>query len=193
MKLSIALTLPISILMCSHTAFAQESSGERNGNQMRDSRVEEDDSTDKNVQPRGRGRNRHRNVNNQRDAERSGRRVRQRGADGNNERRGRQGREPGGQGGGGAIFRLLDVDRDEKLSSKEIEGAVAVLMKLDANKDGELDSTELNVRGNRADRQADGGQRRGGQRRVEGEERRRAQDRRQSEGRNLRGQRPDQQ
>ncbi len=52
----------------------------------------------------------------------------------------------GGQGGGG-LFRLLDVDRDGKLSAKEIEGAVAVLMKLDANKDGTLDAQELVVRG----------------------------------------------
>ena len=51
-----------------------------------------------------------------------------------------------GQGGGG-LFRLLDVDRDGKLSAKEIEGAVAVLMKLDANKDGTLDAQELVVRG----------------------------------------------
>ena len=45
------------------------------------------------------------------------------------------------------MFRLLDVDRDGKLSAKEIEGAVAVLMKLDANKDGTLDAQELVVRG----------------------------------------------
>lgn len=66
----------------------------------------------------------------------------------------------GGQGGGG-LFRLLDVDRDGKLSAKEIEGAVAVLMKLDANKDGTLDAQELVVRG--------GG--RGGRGRNRGEER----------------------
>ena len=45
----------------------------------------------------------------------------------------------GGQGAGG-LFRLLDIDRDGNLSAKEIEGAVAVLMKLDANKDGILDA-----------------------------------------------------
>ena len=67
----------------------------------------------------------------------------------------------GGQGGGG-LFRLLDVDRDGKLSAKEIEGAVAVLMKLDANKDGTLDAQELVVRGG-------GG--RGGRGRNRGEER----------------------
>lgn len=52
----------------------------------------------------------------------------------------------GGQGTGG-LFRLLDIDRDGNLSAKEIEGAVAVLMKLDANKDGILDAKELAVRG----------------------------------------------
>ena len=55
----------------------------------------------------------------------------------------------GGRGGqsGGGLFRLLDVDRDGKLSAKEIDGAVAALMKLDANKDGTLDSQELVIRG----------------------------------------------
>ena len=57
-----------------------------------------------------------------------------------------QGGGRGGQGGGG-LFRLLDVDRDGKLSAKEIDGAVAALMKLDANKDGTLDADELVVRG----------------------------------------------
>ena len=52
----------------------------------------------------------------------------------------------GGQGSGG-LFRLLDVDRDGKLSAKEIDGAVAALMKLDANKDGTLDAQELVIRG----------------------------------------------
>ena len=51
-----------------------------------------------------------------------------------------------GQGGGG-LFRLLDVDRDGKLSANEIDGAVAALMKLDANKDGILDAQELAIRG----------------------------------------------
>lgn len=53
-----------------------------------------------------------------------------------------------GQGDGG-LFRLLDVDRDGKLSAKEIDGAVAALMKLDANKDGTLDADELVIRGGR--------------------------------------------
>ncbi len=52
----------------------------------------------------------------------------------------------GGQGGGG-LFRLLDVDHDGRLSSKEIDGAVTRLLKLDANKDGILDAQELAVRG----------------------------------------------
>ena len=54
----------------------------------------------------------------------------------------RKGGGRGGQGGGG-LFRLLDVDRDGKLSAKEIDGAVAVLMKLDRNRDGVLSSEEL--------------------------------------------------
>ena len=53
-----------------------------------------------------------------------------------------------GQGDGG-LFRLLDVDRNGKLSAKEIDGAVAALMKLDANKDGTLDADELVIRGGR--------------------------------------------
>ena len=57
-----------------------------------------------------------------------------------------QGGGRGGQGGGD-LFRLLDVDRDGKLSAKEIDGAVAALMKLDANKDGTLDAQELAIRG----------------------------------------------
>ena len=53
-----------------------------------------------------------------------------------------QGRKSGGRGGGG-LFRLLDADRDGKLSAKEIDGAVAVLMKLDKDRDGVLSSEEL--------------------------------------------------
>lgn len=53
-----------------------------------------------------------------------------------------QGKKGGGQGGGG-LFRLLDVDRDGKLSAKEIDGAVAVLMKLDRDRNGVLSSEEL--------------------------------------------------
>ncbi|MEO1983699.1 MAG: hypothetical protein ABGZ23_29925 [Fuerstiella sp.] len=60
---------------------------------------------------------------------------------------GQQGRGRGGQGGGGGLFRLLDIDRDGNLSAKEINGAVAALMTLDANKDGILDAQELAVRG----------------------------------------------
>ena len=58
-----------------------------------------------------------------------------------------QGGRGGQGGGGGGLFRLLDIDRDGNLSAKEIDGAVAVLMKLDANKDGILDAKELAVRG----------------------------------------------
>lgn len=83
-------------------------------------------------------------------------------------RGGGQGQKGGGQGGGGGLFRLLDIDRDGNLSAKEIDGAVAALMKLDVNKDGILDAQELAVRG--------GGQRekggRGGQRGAERSQRR---------------------
>lgn len=56
-----------------------------------------------------------------------------------------QGRKSGGRGGqgGGGLFRLFDVDRDGKLSAKEIDGAVAALMKLDKNRNGVLSSEEL--------------------------------------------------
>ncbi len=78
----------------------------------------------------------------------------------------------GGQPGGGGLFRLLDVDRDGQLSAKEIDGAIAVLSKLDTNKDGVLDGEELNVRGGggrggqggeRKDQGAQASPRRGGQ------------------------------
>ncbi|MCR9197634.1 MAG: hypothetical protein NXI04_03225 [Planctomycetaceae bacterium] len=62
--------------------------------------------------------------------------------------RGMQRRDRGGQSEGG-LFRLLDVDRNGKLSAREIDGAVAALMKLDANKDGTLDADELVIRGGR--------------------------------------------
>ena len=61
--------------------------------------------------------------------------------------KGQKGGQRGGkEGGGGGLFRLLDTDRDGKLSAKEIDGAVAALMKLDTNKDGILDAQELVVR-----------------------------------------------
>ncbi|MCA9136883.1 MAG: hypothetical protein KDB00_08990 [Planctomycetales bacterium] len=56
------------------------------------------------------------------------------------------GQRGGGEGGGG-LFSLLDIDRDGNLSAKEIDGAVAALLKLDSNKDGILDTQELAVRG----------------------------------------------
>lgn len=56
------------------------------------------------------------------------------------------GQRSGGQKAGG-LFRLLDLDRDGNLSAKEIDGAVAALMKLDKNKDGVLDAQELTVSG----------------------------------------------
>ena len=61
---------------------------------------------------------------------------------------GGRGTPRGGRSGqsGGGLFRLLDVDRDGKLSAKEIDEAVAALMKLDANKDGTLDAQELAIR-----------------------------------------------
>ena len=71
---------------------------------------------------------------------------RQRGGQGQ-QSRGQDGRRGGQEGGGGGLFRLLDTDRDGNLSAKEIDGAVAALMKLDANKDGVLDAQELTVRG----------------------------------------------
>ncbi len=71
-------------------------------------------------------------------------------------------------GGGGGLFRLLDIDRDGNLSAKEIDGAVAVLRKLDANKNGVLDAQELTVRG-----EGGQGRNRGGQRGAENPKRRR--------------------
>ena len=60
------------------------------------------------------------------------------------------------------MFRLLDIDRNGNLSAREIDGAAAALMKLDANKDGILNARELTVR--------DGGGR-GGQGRRQGRKR----------------------
>ena len=58
-------------------------------------------------------------------------------------------RPPGGPPGGFRMppgFHLmtaLDADRDRKISSKEIENAVAALQKLDKDKDGKLSATEI--------------------------------------------------
>ena len=73
-----------------------------------------------------------------------------------------QGEGRGGQGGG--LFRLLDADRDGKLSAKEIDGAIAVLMKLDRNRDGVLSSEELASagRGQGGGQRGKGGGQRGG-------------------------------
>ena len=85
-----------------------------------------------------------------------------------------QGGRGGQGGGGGGLFRLLDIDRDGNLSAKEIDGAVAVLMKLDANKDGILDAKELAVRGGRGKGKGNEGTQdgRGSQQRDEGPPRR---------------------
>lgn len=93
-----------------------------------------------------------------RGAQERGARGQQRGGQGERGGQGRGGQRGGGGqgGGGGGLFRLLDTDRDGNLSAKEIDGAVATLMKLDADKNGTLDAQELVVRGG-------GGQGRGGQ------------------------------
>jgi Ni/Co efflux regulator RcnB len=89
----------------------------------------------------------------QRQGQQQNRDARQGGGKGQQQDRGErrgggEGQRRGGQGGGGGgLFRLLDTDRDGNLSAKEIDGAVAALMKLDANKDGILDAQELVVRG----------------------------------------------
>ncbi len=71
------------------------------------------------------------------------------------------GRRGGGQKGRGqsvgGLFRLLDLDRDGNLSAKEIDGAVAALMKLDANKDGVLVKQELTVSGGGGGQRGDQG------------------------------------
>lgn len=84
--------------------------------------------------------------------------------------RGQDGRRGGQGGGSGGLFRLLDTDRDGNLSAKEIDGAVAALMKLDANKDGILDAQELVVRGSGG--RGGQGRNRGGDRGSENSERR---------------------
>ncbi len=42
------------------------------------------------------------------------------------------------------VFPLLDANRDGKLSKDELQGAVRLLEKLDKNKDGVLDASEIN-------------------------------------------------
>jgi hypothetical protein len=87
----------------------------------------------------------------ERDNQRSGQ---QGGRDAKERTQGGRGEGRDGQGGGG-LFRLLDIKRDGLLSANEINGAVAVLMKLDKNRDGVLDSDELAI----ASRGQGGGQR----------------------------------
>ena len=41
------------------------------------------------------------------------------------------------------LFSVFDTDRDGVLTASEISGATAALMKLDANRDGKIDSSEL--------------------------------------------------
>lgn len=55
----------------------------------------------------------------------------------------------GGQRGGGGdlLFTTLDADGDGTISAKEIDNALAALMKLDKNNDGQLTSDELRSRG----------------------------------------------
>jgi len=75
---------------------------------------------------------------------------------GGERRKGRGGGERrGGQGGGGGnlLFTTLDADGNGTLSSKEIDNALAALMKLDKNKDGQLTSDELRSRGGGKDGQ----------------------------------------
>ena len=105
----------------------------------------------RNDQPRG--------IQQDRGARQGGDQGRPGGADQRGDRGGRRGGQGGGQGGrqGGGLFRLLDIDRDGKLSAKEIDGAVAALMKLDVNDDGILDAQELVVRGGGGGRAGQGG------------------------------------
>ena len=92
--------------------------------------------------------------------------VRRGGGQGGGGQRGRGqrgGGRRGGEQGGDGLFSLLDVDGDGQLSPKEINGAVAVLAKLDVNKDGILDANELAVRGQGGgDRGGQGGRQGGG-------------------------------
>ena len=68
-------------------------------------------------------------------------------------------RDGRGQGGGNPIYRALDANRDGVISKAEITNAMSALLKLDADKDGKLSSTELG----RDNRQGGGGQNRGTQ------------------------------
>ncbi len=101
------------------------------------------------------------------DRERGGQQERrERGQRGDGQREGGQ----RGAGGGDLLFRALDIDSDGTISAKEIENALAALMKLDKNKDGQLTRDELRPeagRGGGGERRGQGGDRQprgGGQR-----------------------------
>jgi hypothetical protein len=147
MKRISALTLAISIALSGHV-IAQERNEENNRQPP-----------EKTQQQRG--------EKAQRGEQRGGER---REGQGGGERRGGQGggERRGGQGGGGGnlLFTTLDVDGNGTLSSKEIENALAALMKLDKNKDGQLTSDELRSRG--GGRGGQGGGKGGGGQSVQG-------------------------
>lgn len=52
-------------------------------------------------------------------------------------------RAPGGQGGGPAFFRILDTNRDGRLSREELSKAASLIDELDQNGDGQLEGREL--------------------------------------------------
>ncbi len=141
MKRLITLAAAIALLTVAAPAFAQQ--GDKGGNEQRQGQQQD------------------------RGAKQGGGQGRQQ--DRGERQRGGQNGGRGGQGGGGGLFQLLDVDRDGNLSAKEIDGAVAALMKLDANKDGILDAQELVVRGGGGQRGKGG---RGGQQGAESSQRR---------------------